>query len=483
MTAPPQVGARDALRIGRLDAHGQAALIRSGEVSAAELVEAAIRRVEILDPRINALSHRAFDLARIEPGRAQRPSDDRPMAGVPMLIKDSLRYPGLPAGAGSRSRGSEPSTEAYPFIQRFDDQGLIPLGMSNMAEFGLLISTEPLRHGPTCNPWRSTVSAGGSSGGAAAAVAAGLTPLAHGSDGAGSIRVPAAVCGLVGFKPSRGANLRARNAHWLDDMLCSDAMIARSVRDAAWAFAAARPTRQAPVLHPGERRLRIGLVMDGMNGEPPHADVADAVLKTAGLCRALGHTVEEAVRPAAAAGLLDSLLRVLWPFLGREAVDHCLDMPGGRPLDDLLEPWTIGLAEHCAKVTPAALEAAFAALSRAPTTTRAFFEDYDVMLSPVIAERTARIGELAPTRPFEELMQAFIRYAPYTPLQNAAGSPAISLPLFETPDGLPTGSMFAADRGGDDLLLALALELERALPWAERQPAVYTDAMREADAA
>ena len=480
MTDASQVGERDALRIGRLDAHGQAALLRSSEISPAELVEAAIRRIETLDPPINAVSHRAFDMARGRARGAARPSDEAPMAGVPMLLKDSLRYPGLPAGAGSRSRGPELSKEAYPFIKSFDDQGLIPLGMSTMAEFGLLITTEPLRNGPTRNPWALDRSAGGSSGGAAAAVAAGLVPLAHGSDAAGSIRVPAASCGLVGFKPSRGANLRARAPHWLDDMLCSDGMLTRSVRDAAWAFAVARPVRQAPVTQPAKRRLRIALVMDGMHGQRPHPDVAEAVLKTADLCRVLGHTVEAVARSAEDAGLLDSLLRVLWPFLGREAVDHCLETANGRPLGELLEPWTLGLAEHCATVTPAALESAFAALSHAPATTKAFFERYDVMLTPAIAERTARIGDLAPTQPFEALMGAFIRYAPYTPLQNAAGSPAISLPLFETSGGLPVGSMFAADRGQDDLLLALAFELEEALPWAERWPATYEDAVRQA---
>ena len=466
----------DALRIGRLDAHGQADLLRSGEVSGAELVEAAIRRIGLLDPAVNAVSERAFDLARARAASAAGPREGAPLAGVPYLIKDSLPYPGLPARAASRSRGDAPSTAAYPFIRAFDDQGLVPVGKSTMAEFGLLVSNETLRYGATKNPWDLARSPGGSSGGAAAAVAAGLTPLAHGSDAAGSIRVPAAACGLVGFKPSRGANLRARHAHWLDDMLCGDAMITRSVRDAAWAFNVARPDAPSPVAAPVGRRLRIALVIEGMNHRPPHPAVADAVRRSAELCERLGHVVEEVARPPEHAALLFSLMEVLWPFLGREAVDQCLSEHPGRRLEDLLEPWTIGLAGQCDRVTPAALEAAIGALARAPAIIHAFFARHDVMLTPTLAEPPVLTGELAPTLPHARLLERFMRFAPYAPLQNLAGSPAISLPLFTTEDGLPVGSMFAADRAGDDLLLALAHELEAAVPWRDRWPALYTQA-------
>jgi amidase len=471
---PPAISDAEALRIGRLDAHGQAALLRSGELSGPELVEAAIRRIELLDPAVNSVSVRAFDLAR---ARAAAPRDDlAPLAGVPYLIKDSLAYPGLPARAGSRSRTEAPSTAAYPFIRSFDAQGLVPVGKSTMAEFGMLVSNETLRYGPTNNPWDLARSPGGSSGGAAAAVAAGLVPLAHGSDAAGSIRIPAAACGLVGFKPSRGANLRARHVHWLDDMLCSDAMITRSVRDAAWSAAVASPSGAPAVTGPGDRRLRIALIIEGMDHRPPHPAVAEAVRRTAELCERLGHTVEEVARPTDDAPILFALMEVLWPFLGREAVDQASSEHPGRPLEDLLEPWAIDLAEQCAKVTPATLEAAFAAMARAPAVTRAFFKRHDVMLTPTLAEPPVLTGELAPTLPRGALLERFIRFSPYTPLQNMAGSPAISLPLFTTHDGLPAGSMFAADRGDDDMLLALAHELEAALPWADRWPAIYTAA-------
>jgi amidase len=476
MLHAPKIDDADALRIGRLDAHDQAALLRSGEVSGAELVEAAIRRIEILDTAVNAVSVRAFDLARARAAASAGPRDGAPLAGVPYLIKDSLPYPGLPARAASRARGDAPSAAAYPFIRRFDDAGLIPVGKSTMAEFGLLVSNETLRYGATNNPWDLTRSPGGSSGGAAAAVAAGLTPLAHGSDAAGSIRVPAAACGLVGFKPSRGANLRARHAHWLDDLLCSDAMITRSVRDAAWAFRVASPDARPTAAGPIDRRLRIALVMDGMDHRSPHPAVAEALRRTAELCERLGHVVEDVARPPEDAAVLSSLMEVLWPFLGREAVDQCRSEHPGGALEDLLEPWTIDLAGQCDQVTPAALEAAFAALARAPAFTQGFFAKHDVMLTPTLAEPPVLTGELAPTLPHAALLERFMRFAPYTPLQNMVGSPAISLPLFTTDDGLPVGSMFAADRGDDDMLLALAHELEAAVPWGDRWPGIYTRA-------
>jgi amidase len=465
------IGLRDALRIGRLDAHGQAALLRAGEVSAAELVDAAILRIERLDPAVNAVSHRAFELARSVAARVGR-DDPRPLAGVPFLIKDSLAYPGLPSRAASRSRTDAPATEAYPFIRRFDEAGLVPAGKSSMAEFGLLVSNEPLRYGPTNNPWDLARSPGGSSGGAAAAVAAGLVPLAHGSDAAGSIRVPAAACGLVGFKPSRGAHVRARTAHWLDDMLCSDGMLARSVRDAAWAFATSRIEATQPVTAPPERPLRIALVMEGLNGRPPSAEVARAVEAAAELCRSLGHSVEAVARPQPQGEVLYSLMEVLWPFLGLEAVEQCAE----RPLADRLEPWTVALAEHCAKIAPGELERALGVLTRAPELDGLLYRDHDVVLTATLAEPSLATGALAPDLPFAEILDRFVRFSPYTPLQNMAGSPAISLPLFTSSAGQPAGVMFCGPRGADERLLSLALQLEAAQPWAERWPALYAEA-------
>jgi amidase len=470
VSAVSKISLAEAMSIGRMDAHGQAGLVRNGEVSAVELVDAAILRIETFDPVINAISHRAFGAARAR--AAALHGVGSPLAGVPYLLKDSLQYPGMPSHAGSRSRESTPAAWAYPFAVRYDEAGLIPVGMTTMPEFGLLGSTETLRFGPTRNPWALDRSPGGSSGGAAAAVAAGLAALAHASDAAGSIRVPAAACGVIGFKPGRGLNVRARAPHWLDDMLCSDSLIARSVRDVAWAFAAAAPERRAPVAGAPGRRLRIGLMMDGMDGEAPAPAVAKAVEDVARLCEGLGHTVEPAARPAADEAIMDAILGVLWLYLGRDVVDASRARWPGRPLEEMLEPWTIGLAERCGRLGPLDLEAAYAAMARAPAVLSQTFARYDVVLTPAVAEPPVPLGHLAPTRDYDGLMAALRRYMAYTPLQNMAGSPAISLPLSTTAEGLPVGSMFAADRGGEDLLLSLALELEAALPWADRWPAM-----------
>ena len=461
----------DALALGRLDAHGQAALVARGEVSPAELVEAAILRIEALDGAINAVCHRAFAAARARAAEPPGPGASG-LAGVPYLLKDSLPYPGMPAYAGSRSRTDAPATHGFALAQRFDAAGLAPVGKSTMAEFGLLVSNETLRFGPTRNPWDLARSPGGSSGGAAAAVAAGLTPLAHGSDAAGSIRVPAAACGVVGLKASRGANLRARASHWLDDLLCADGLIARSVRDAAWGFALADPLGRPMVETPSRRRLRIGLMLATPDGLAPQPEVAEAVTRAARLCEALGHAVEPAAPPPEAARLLTSLLETLWPSLGGEAVEECRAAFPDQPIETLLEPWTLALAERHASTSDAERQAARADLAVAAAIDAARYQRFDVILSPATTRPSALTGELSPALPYRQLTDAFRAFAPYTPLQNMAGSPAITLPLFPTPGGLPVGAMFAARQGEDQALLALAYELEAAQPWAQRWPSL-----------
>ena len=465
---------RDAFLIGREDAHGQAALVRTGEVTAAELIEAAIIRIERLDPMLNAVTHRAYEEAR---GRA-RSAGESPLAGVPYLLKDSLEYPGMPSYAGSRSRDETRSTDAHPYIRRFDEQGLIPLGMTSMPEFGLLPSTEPLRHGPTHNPWSLGTSAGGSSGGAAAAVAAGMVPLAHASDAAGSIRIPAACCGLVGLKASRGANVRARGHNMIDDLLCSDVLLARSVRDVAWAFNVGRAGAAvaAPAVA-GERRLRIAVDLTRLEGALPEPEVASVIEKTAALCTRLGHRVENA-RLTMDGSALFAGFHVLWGYLGIETVEHFRAHWPHRDPAQFLEPWAVGLAELGRRFGPLELERAFQSMMGAARALAEFFRDFDVVLSPVVSERAPPHGRLAPTRPFAELSPAAMNYMGYTHLQNMAGTPAIALPLFTTADGMPVGSMFAAARGGDDLLLSLAFELERAQPWCERWPACFLEQER-----
>ncbi|MCD9030458.1 hypothetical protein LDO32_01750 [Luteimonas sp. Y-2-2-4F] len=461
----------DAFRIGLLDAHDQAALVRSGEIDAAGLAEAAILRIEALDPPLQALSHRAFALARREAAAVDRAATRAPMAGVPWLPKDSLDYPGMPTLAGSRSRSGTLAAHGYPYVQRLAAQGLVAVGKSAMPEFGLLASTEPLQGPVTRNPWSPAHSPGGSSGGAAAAVAAGLVPVAQGSDGGGSIRLPSSCCGVVGLKPGRDSTVRVRGRHLVEDLLVADGLHARSVRDVAWGFAAThlQPGR-AMVRGPSARRLRIAVIEHGLRGAPPHPEVRDAVARTAALCETLGHRVERARWPLDGDAFLTAF-EDLWSHLAADAVDAATALIGGRRLEDALEPWTLGLGERARGLPTRALEAAYAQIAGLPGQLSAFHATHDVVLTPVVSAPPPPLGTFAPDVPLEALMQTMFAWIDYTPLQNMAGTPAISLPLAMSGGGLPIGSMFAADRGQEDTLLALAYELEAAAPWAGRWPA------------
>ncbi|WP_447728656.1 amidase family protein [Sphingomonas koreensis] len=446
--------------IARLDGHGQAELVRRGEVPAHALVEAAIARIEAVDGALNSIAVRAFGHAR---AAAARVDHGAAMAAVPYLLKASLEYPGFPCEAGSRAKKGEVARRALPLVQALDGAGMVPVGMSTMPEFGLNASGEALLYGPTCNPWDLARSSGGSSSGAGAAVAAGLVPFATASDAGGSIRIPASNCGIIGFKPSRGWNVRARAYNLVDDILCSDSLYGRSMRDTVWAARQLRPAEKGSAM-PAGRKLRIALDLTGMDGAGPEAEVEAVVRRAAALCETLGHHVEEVTQPIDHAGLRTGFT-TLWDYLGGETVDHY-----GARASEVLEPWTLGLAERRARVTPEMLADALAQVDRASAALTGFHARFDVVLSPVTASVPPLLGHLAPTRPTDELFEALFGYVNYTPLHNMTGTPSISLPLFPATSGLPVGAMFSAAAGGDELLLGLGQELEVANPWADRWP-------------
>lgn len=454
-----------ALALGRLDAHDQAALVRRGELSPQELTAAAIVRARHLDPHLGALSHAAFDAALAQAAQVSR---DAPMAGVAWLPKDSLRYPGMPTRGGSRSRSAAPAADASPFVERFDQAGLIAIGKSAMPEFGLMGSTEPLLGPVTRNPWNPGRSPGGSSGGAGAALAAGIVPLAHGSDGAGSIRIPAAACGVVGLKPGRGSTVGVRDRHAIEDLLVGDCLMSRSVRDTAWAFAAAHRYRVGAALSSPLPRLRIGLISESLHGQLPDAAVAQALEAAARLCESLGHRVEAATYPFPRERVWQAL-HTLWSRLGLDAVELATAQGGSEFAQRALEPWTWGLAHYHRRCDIAELENAYAVLAELPRAFSHFHQGYDVLITPTLRTPPPPIGEFAPDRDFERLLVAMFDWISYTPLQNLAGTPAISLPLGQH-DGLPVGVQFAADRDQEPLLLRLAAELEQAAPWRDRWP-------------
>lgn len=463
-----------------LDATGQAALVRSGEASALELVEAAIARIEALDGDLNAVIWRGFDQARAA-AAGRRPGADAPFAGVPYLVKDLAALAGAPLAYGSRLFAENRSRDSEPSVAAALAAGFIALGKTNTPEFGLLPSTEPLLFGATRNPWDPGRSAGGSSGGAAAAVAAGLVPLAGGGDGGGSLRIPASCCGLVGFKPThaRIIPLRRRPPGDYAAHLC----LSRSVRDtAAYFHLSQRRGLDAdlppipPVTGPSPRRLRIALGRRTVLGTEPEPMIAAALAEAAELCRDLGHEVVEA-EPSIDRDQAVTRFLALWSA-GPAAIERFLPLLRLRlwrwaPADALLEPWTRGLAAWMRDLRRRERDPVGASIAFFQGVARdyaAFFNAYDVALTPVLRSPPAPIGAHAPDLPFETLLERVVDYVGYTPVYNAIGAPAISLPLSMGADGLPIGAHLAAGAGQDARLLALAYELEAARPWAQRWP-------------
>jgi amidase len=454
--------------LARLDGIAQAELVARGEVSAAELIQAAMRRSAALDPQLNAVVTEAFDraLARVAAGVSG------PFGGVPYLLKDLTDWQGVRCTHGSRLFLDSVSERSGPLVVASEATGLVVLGKTNTPEFGLLPSTESLALGPCHNPWDAVRSTGGSSGGAAAAVAAGIVPLAEASDGGGSIRIPAACCGVFGLKPSRGRVLDTGDepGAWdIDVHHC----VSRSVRDSALLLAHTERVAPLPqvgfVRDPVRTRLRIAVSTQTPRGEEPEPEVRDAALAAAHLCASLGHIVFEAAPAYSGEAFIEHFL-TLWAHGPAGLVEQL----GARGVDPaaVLEPWTLGLAAEYRAKPLGSLAAALAFFAETEHTVDAFFDGADVWLTPVLAAAPPPLGELAPDVPFATLRERCIRWVAYTPIHNVAGTPAMSVPLGWSTGGLPIGVQFAARRGGEATLLALAYELEAAAPWVERWPAL-----------
>lgn len=439
-----------------------AALIRAGEVSRHEVVEATLLRAEKVATALHAVQVLDADRALSAPPRPG------PFSGVPTFVKDNTDLVGFPTGHGSEAFTAQPAKRDAPFSRTLLGLGLVPLGKSRLPEFGFNASTEFMTGEPVCNPWDTDFSAGASSGGSAALVAAGVVPLAHANDGGGSIRIPAAACGLVGLKPTRGRFAPAPLERLLPVNIVGEGVVSRTVRDTAHVFAHAEQVRRVRPLTPvglvegpGARRLRIGLVEDSVTGVRTDDETRAAVTATADLLTGLGHHVLPMPAPMDQQFADDFVL--YWGFLG-----FMTSRLGGRVLPGLdearLDALTLGLAGHYrAHVRETA--GAFARLRRSRLAYARAIAGYDAVLTPVLAHTTPRLGHLSPQQAFAQLLPRLVEYVAFTPLNNAAGSPAISLPTGATFGGLPIGVHLMGAHGDERTLLELAFELEAAAPF------------------
>jgi amidase len=376
-----------------------------------------------------------------------------PLAGVPTFVKDLSQLRGVATAWGSAGSGAFVSRRSDPFVKRFARTGVAILGKSATPELGLTASTEPLRFPPTRNPCDPSRSAGGSSGGAGALVAAGVVPIAHGSDGGGSIRIPAACCGVIGFKPSRG-RMDMEGSPLLPVNVACHGVLTRSLRDTI-AFHQAMTPLGMMAAAPA-RTLRIAAFVDAPGGTPVDPEVRDAVLATAKTCAALGHEVRE-IAPPVGGSVVDDFL-AYWGFVAWIQV-RSARVTMHRGFDRTrIEPWTAGLVESFRRGRRAAL----AAIRRLRGFARAYahvMQQYDVLLSPTVAQPAPPLGHLAPDLPFDTHRDRIRAFAAFTPIANAAGAPAISLPLARTAAGLPIGVQLSAARGDDRTVLELASAL------------------------
>ncbi|MFI6897515.1 amidase [Streptomyces sp. NPDC050256] len=456
------------------DAVATAAAVKNGDTDARTVTEQAIARIEEHNPRLNAVVHRRFDAARAEVAAGL---PDGPLHGVPVLVKDlGTEVDGLPATGGSRLFAGATARRDSELVTRYRRAGAVVLGTTNTAELGFNASTEPLLFGPTRNPWNTARSTGGSSGGSAAAVAAGMVPVAHASDGGGSIRIPAAACGLFGLKPSRGRVSPAPRPTTLSGLVSGHHAVTTTVRDSALLLdvvsgpmpgdAYAAPAPAAPFAELARRdpgRLRIGLYTALPDGPEVHPDCAGAVRAAALLCERLGHEVVETTaryRPA-------DVGRTSGALMGADLVAQVDARLAelARPLaDDDIEPFTRVVYDTYRALPAADVSRALRRVQEIGWEFGAAFDRFDVLLSPTLAQPTPLLGTLDTTNP-ESIYRHASVYSAFTSVYNVTGMPAMSVPFGHDGEGLPLGVQFAAPLGGEGVLLALAAQLEREAPW------------------
>jgi amidase len=463
----------------KYDGLGLAELVAKKKVKPVELVDEAIARSERLNPKLNFLVFKAYEQAR---DAAKGKVSKGAFAGVPFFLKDIFAFAkGMPTRQAARFIPAIPSDHDSVMTARFKAAGLIPLGKTNVPEFGLVPTTESKLYGAARNPWNLDHSTGGSSGGSAAAVAAGIVPLAHANDGGGSIRIPASCCGLVGLKPTRARTTYAPDFGDVIDGLAIDGVVSRSVRDTAAAldaiagsidgdpyWAPPAPPSYLEAMKRKPKRLRVAFSYKKLDGNPLHPDCVAAVKAAAKLCEQLGHDVEEASPDLDQASLIPSFM-AFWSANLSAGIDMVARLTGQTPKAELFEGLTWGLYEAGKTVRASDYLMAKMAMQRAMRDTAKFHETHDVWLSATLGLPPVKLGtfdmdERDPVKSFAPL----IDYVPFTAMQNVTGQPAINLPLYWNKAGLPIGVQFVGRYGDETTLLRLAAQLEKAAPWAHR---------------
>ncbi|HET8673101.1 MAG TPA: amidase [Thermoleophilaceae bacterium] len=463
----------------------QAALVRSGELSSRELVEASLAAIDRMNEELNAVVTRCDERALSE-ADAVAAGDDRPLAGVPLLVKDLAAITeGVRTTMGMRAMGDWVPSEDSATVRRLRDAGAIVVGKTNLPEMGILPVSEPLRFGPARNPWDTSRTPGGSSGGSAAGVAAGMVAIAHGNDGGGSIRIPASCCGLVGLKPSRGRVSWGPHLAELAAGFATDGVLSRSVRDSAlgldllagyepgdpyWTPDPSAPFVDAVEREPG--KLRVAFVVDSPNGVPVDPECVAATRHAAELLSSLGHSVEEVEIESDEAYVTNFV--TVW-IAGTANEVETWGRISGQQLDvEQLEPLSRQMYDMSMQLSATDYLRALDWLHDYSRKLVAMWGGIDVLLTPTLAKPPIEIGALQPAEgepPIQMLMNS-ATWVPFTPVWNVTGQPAVSLPLHQTPDGLPVGVQLVGPPAGEELLISLSAQLEAAEPWSDRRPAL-----------
>ena len=466
-----------------------AELVRSGEVSSRELVEESLGRIDEVDGEINAFTFTDPDAA-LAAADAVSSGDERPFAGVPIAIKDlGVAVAGWPlTNCSDLYADFTPDWDSY-VARRLREAGFVFIGRTASPEFGIVPVTEPRRFGPTRNPWDPSRTPGGSSGGSGAAVAAGMVPVAHASDGGGSIRIPASCCGLVGLKASRGRI--SRGPEFGDSFLATDGVLCRTVAEAAatldviagyepgdatWAPPPSAPFAEAVGRNPG--KLRIGFTTRQPMGADPHPESVRGAEEAAKLLESLGHEIVPIEYEWPSEEIVATFID-LWAGMVSLGVAYASTL-GYEPAPEKVEPLSWDLFQRGLQLPSTKYLGSQTRLTQISRELIGWWSDIDVLLTPGLGQRPVPIGTINPQNeddPFSALIPDSSDFTPYTAVWNVTGQPAISLPLLQGDDGLPTSIQLVGPPIGEELLLSLASQVEAEQPWADRRPELVSGAV------